>query len=44
LPFSLPASLVTITITHVAAFTVAIAVTIPLIAVSHPSPSLPSLL
>jgi hypothetical protein len=38
------ASLVTITITHVVAFTVAIADTIALVAVACPSPLLPSLL
>jgi hypothetical protein len=40
----LPASLVTITITHVVAFVVAIAVTIALVTVACPLPSLPSLL
>jgi hypothetical protein len=40
----LPASLVTITITHVVAFVVAIAITIALIAVARLSPSSPLLL
>jgi hypothetical protein len=40
----LPASLVTITITHVVAYAVTIAVTIALIAVARPSPLSPFLL
>jgi hypothetical protein len=40
----LPASLVTITITHVVTFAIAIAVTTALVTVARPSPLLPSLL